>query len=260
MKRILTVLVAMIGLMSFAHQLMAQRAPDDLLADLKSGNWGKRADAMTGLAQNPGHLAMPTVRLELRELLSRETKLIEDLLRQGDGGAAARYGEGFSEYYSELLSAVYRTSNLRDPQGLKVLAGSSYNPDSPFAQDLSDAGGALLIPIAMELLKNDLDPRVWNGLGLLGRLYEKRDVHKFSTSTAQGLKDAIIGKTGVARSSIRTQAVRILGQIGTRSDLPLLRRIAETDSYSRSVENGKPQRFPIREAARKSIADIETRK
>jgi len=260
MNRILSVLVAMITLMSFVPHFVAQRALGDLVADLKSGNWVKREAAMTSLAQAPGYLAMPNVRLELRDLLSRETKLIEDLLRQGEGGAAARYGEGFAEYYAELLSVVYKTSNLRDPQALKVLAGSSYNPDSPFAQDLSDAGGAVLIPIAMELLKNDLDPRVWNGLGLLGRLYENRDAHKFSASTAQGLKDAIIGKTADTKNSIRSQAVRILGRIGTRSDIPLLRRIEETDSYSRPAENGRPQRFPIREAARKSIADIETRK
>jgi hypothetical protein len=260
MKSVLTVSVAIIGLISLAPEFMAQRALGVLLTDLKSENWTKRADAMAGLSQNSGHLAIPTVRLELRELLSRETRLIEDLLRQGNGGAAARYGEGFAEYYSELLSAVYKTSNLRDPQALMVLAGSSYNPDSPFAQNLSDAGGAALIPIALELLKHDPDPRVWNGLGLLGRLYEKRDAHEFSASTAQGLKDAITGKTTATKTSIRSQAVRILGQIGTRGDLPLLRRIAETDSYSRPVENGRPQRFPIRDAARKSIEDIETRK
>jgi HEAT repeat protein len=51
-----------------------------------------------------------------------------------------------------------------------------------------------------------------------------------SAATAQSLKQTIIGATGDSDESVRMTAVRYLGQIGSTEDLPLLQRIADSNT------------------------------
>ncbi|HUV38489.1 MAG TPA: HEAT repeat domain-containing protein [Planctomycetota bacterium] len=65
---------------------------------------------------------------------------------------------------------------------------------------------------------------------------------------------------------IRAWAARVLGQIGTEDDLALLRHVAETDPLERERSGDVPvpgsdkRFFPVREAARSALRQIEKRK
>ena len=139
------------------------------------------------------------------------------------------------------------------PQKPNVLAYSSYNPDSGFAMNLADNGGAILVPIALELIKSDESFDRWDALSLLGRLYEKRTTHQLPAATVQTIKQTIVNATTHREITTRRWAVRVLGQIGTVDDVALLQRIAATDG-----DTGP--RFSVREEAVKAIETIRQRK
>jgi len=139
------------------------------------------------------------------------------------------------------------------PQKPNALAYSSYNPDSGFAMNLADNGGAILVPVALELIKSDESFDRWDALSLLGRLYEKRTTHRLPAATVQTIKQTIVNATTHREITTRRWAVRVLGQIGTLDDVALLQRIAATDG-----DTGP--RFSVREEAVKAIETIRQRK
>jgi hypothetical protein len=57
--------------------------------------------------------------------------------------------------------------------------------------------------------------------------------------------------------NLRLAAVARLADVGDRTDLPLLSRLAESDPH-RNVNHGK-ESYPVREAARQAIAAISSR-
>src|SRR5438034_1452551 len=126
----------------------------DLTRKLHSENWMEREEAVQRIAAIPDATKSSTVVQELVDLLDRENRLIRNLFKQGTG-VSAKYGEGFGEYVSYILDILMKSGNLRDTRTLEVLAYSSYNPDSGFAMNLADNGGAILVPIALELIKSD---------------------------------------------------------------------------------------------------------
>jgi len=224
----------------------------DLTRKLHSENWMERGEAMHRIAAIPDATKSSTVVQELVDLLDRENRLIRNLFKQGTG-VSTKYGEGFGEYVSYILDILMKSGNLRDTRTLEVLAYSSYNPDSGFAMNLADNGGAILVPVALELIKSDESFDRWDALSLLGRLYEKRTTHQLPAATVQTIKQTIVNATTHREITTRRWAVRVLGQIGTLDDVALLQRIAETDG-----DTGP--RFSVREEAVKAIETIRQRK
>ena len=253
----------LIFLLSLVMALVVEGRPGlqdeaTLLVNLRSQEWKDRAVAVAALDRDLGKVNALGLREELLKLLAQENKVTDDLFREGIG-TNGRYGEDFAEYYAHLLGVVFRTANQADPQTLRVLAFSSYNPDSQYARDLADSGGGALLPLAIELLNSDIAPKQWNALGLLGRLYEKRVNHKFSPGLLQSIKSRIVEATRHVNSSIRMEALRVLGEIGTREDIPLLQRVASSDPYVRRGGDGRPDRYLVRERAQDAIKVIEAR-
>ncbi len=224
----------------------------DLTRKLHSENWMERGEAVHRIAAIPDATKSSTVVQELVDLLDRENRLIRNLFKQGTG-VSTKYGEGFGEYVSYILDILMKSGNLRDTRTLEVLAYSSYNPDSGFAMNLADNGGAILVPIALELIKSDESFDRWDALSLLGRLYEKRTTHQLPAATVQTIKQTIVNATTHREITTRRWAVRVLGQIGTLDDVALLQRIAATDG-----DTGP--RFSVREEAVKAIETIRQRK
>jgi hypothetical protein len=187
----------------------------------------ERLTAVEKIAASPEAMKSSRVAAELLYLLERDNAYIRARYKASpDVGV----GEAYGEYVSRLMDVVVKVSNFQDTHTLEVLAGSSYNDNSKFAIDLADAGGATLIPIAMNLLKSEFSFDKWDAIGLLARIYEKRDTHRLSVASAQSLKQTIVSATADSDESVRMTAVRYLGQIGSAEDLPLLQRIADSNS------------------------------
>ena len=93
----------------------------------------------------------------------------------------------------------------------------------------------------------------------MGRLYEKRANHRFTPATVQTIKSRIVQATGNANNSIKMEALRILGEVGTREDLPLLQRMAASDPYVRRGSDGNPDRYLVRERAQEAVTMIQAR-
>jgi tetratricopeptide (TPR) repeat protein len=200
---------------------------DTLLKKLHSTDVNERESAVEKIAASPEAMKSSRVAAELVDLLERDNAYIRS---QYKASPDVGVGEGYGEYVSKLLDVVVKVANLQDTHTLEVLAGSSYNDGSKFANDLADAGGATLIPIALNLLKSEFIFDKWDAIGLLARIYEKRDTHMLAAATAQSLKQTIVSATGDPDESVRMTAVRYLGQIGSTEDLPLLQRIADSNS------------------------------
>jgi len=116
----------------------------------------------------------------------------------------------------------------------------------------------MIVPIALELLKSDIGPKRWNAVGILGMVYEKRQINHLSEQAAQRIKQTMIGiSTNDKESVTRTTAVSILGKIGTTADIPLLENIAKSDSAT--YKRGEKLRYPVREAAAEAITAIRSR-
>lgn len=99
----------------------------------------------------------------------------------------------------------------------------------------------------MNLLKREFIFDKWDAIGLLDRLYEKRDTHMLPATIAQSLKQTIIRVTGDSDKSIRMTAVRYLGQIGSTEDLPLQLCIADSN------------KAPVKDCALRAMDNIRKR-
>jgi hypothetical protein len=115
------------------------RAPDQgrALKLLSSHQWSERDQGIQKLRSTPPNQLLPQVKTRLIDLLRAETEriwlrlegkipqpkhpgLTEEQYEEGDG-------EGFAEYYADLLGAVLR---LRDPRSLPVVIQAAAQPSS----------------------------------------------------------------------------------------------------------------------------------
>jgi hypothetical protein len=226
-----------------------------LLPRLTSPDIRVRYPAAMAILSSRDLLHSSGVSRALVELLDLENNVIAESYRRRVG-VSREYGEEYGDYYSKLLQVVFENADLQDSRTVRTLGEASYNPDSRFAMALADKVGAKLFDVATDLYYSDMLPRRWNGLSLIGYVYEKRDMHRVPTDRALKMKDVILNAT--ANEALRGQALEIIERVGTPADLPLLRRISESDSES-VIHPRKGRVFPNREKAAAAIKAILAR-
>lgn len=234
-----------------ARPVAAQTDVTELLPLLRSHDVKERVSAASRVLASPGAMSNNAVRLALVDLLELENALVVSSYQRGIG-ASTEFGEGYSEYYSVLFNAVLRGGDLQDVRTLRALAQGAYNPDSKAVEIIADAGGQRIIPIAEELLKTDVVGKR-SALALLAHVYEKKEVHRLSAAEARVIKDAIVRAAG-SEETLRL-SIELLGRIGTREDLPLLRRIAASDPTNR-IHDRLGVIYPNSELAKEAIEKI----
>jgi hypothetical protein len=250
-----TVLVCILvtAMPTFAQQ--ASQHPACSSSRLGSERVGERMMVAAEIFASPFALQSSDCIGALVTLLDRENAVLSESVRR-QRSVAADYGEGYSEYYAELISTVSRRGNLRDRRTMRIVASGAFNPDSRLAARLADEGGATLAPIALTLLRSDMVGSRMSGLGLVGRIYEKRDVHRLPAGMAASLKAAIVEATD--ERPLRALAVELLGRIGVPADIPLLERIANNDPEVQQT-SASGTAYPVREAAAAAIETIRRR-
>jgi hypothetical protein len=239
-----------------AAQTTAQLSPDStarLLARLHSAVVLERIQAGSVLMASTN--VTPSVLNGLIQLLETENAVIAGSFKRGIG-VSREYGEGYSEYYSRLISFVARNGNLHDPRTLRAVANGAYNPESRIAQMIADTGGKDVLPITSDMLKANYLPSRIQALGVIGRVYENRAAHRLSEATADSLKQMVVN--AVDDNVLRPQALSMLGKIGTLADIAFLQRVALSDTLTR-VHDRVGKVYPNRDLANSAIAEIRRR-
>lgn len=128
-----------------------------LIGQLGSPDWSQRSNALDQLPQVPGALQNAQVESALISTLNSENQLIVAALRQSGGlsGLSGQYGEGYSEYYANLLGAVATFANFSDPNTVQILTHGAYAPQSSFAGQLASHADAIL-PSLLDLSNSDV--------------------------------------------------------------------------------------------------------
>lgn len=226
--------------------------PPSVLAGLHSPDWQQRADAYANLKEDRER---PDVRDALLVLLDRENQLIRKTLVESDGkvGVSEKYGEGYTAYYSQLLSTVDETADWHDQRELCILAEASYNPDSQFGAKLAVQGGAVIAPCLIEKAQGSMYDR-YEAVPVLVQL--SGVTKNLSPAIQQLIRQAVT--KALQDPDLRLVTVEALGKFGNGDVIPALQDIARSDQYSRVLLDGT-RRYDIREAAAKAIQSIQER-
>ena len=235
--------------------LQVQPAVSELLTEIKSPNPANRARAFEGLMLAPkGAVAdLPSV---LVDLLEEENRFIETAIRESKGmtSVSDRYGEGYSEYYAQLLGMVQKVNDLQNSRTLNVLANSSYDADSAFARELAAKCGERILTTILQKAKSDLEINRSGAIQMLGTIATSSS--KLSQSMVSAIRQSVIAGLSDKAVVVRQAAVKSTGQIGTSDDLPRLLAISRSDPASFPQDRGKSYRYPVREAAQKAIETV----
>ena len=132
----------------------AQDVVSGLLAQLESRNPMERSGALERIVKLPGATQNPVVSSALLSRLDAENQLNRKALRESDGQRSAG-GEGYAEYCAALGDAVDGSADWAYPNTLRILAQSSYNPDSKFAARLAPYADRIL-PTLIEDANSDV--------------------------------------------------------------------------------------------------------
>lgn len=238
--------------------LLAQVSADSVaawIAQLDDNGPRVRAEAARRLIAEPAALRMQAVRAALVRLLERENEVIAGLAGRG----TSSLGEGFSEYYSELIGVVATVGDLREERTMRAVALGSYNPDSPLARRIAHVAGARILPLAAAMFAGPSGSRRENGFSLAAHVYMRHGGRDLDSAAAaqvmamfrRGAEDPLL--------FVRQQAVAALALVGTRDDIPMLQRVASADAYV-IIHSTRGRVYPVREAAAAAIENIRGRR
>ena len=256
-----TMLIVLVLILSFgppvrvrtsSGRVQGQSVVLQLLNELQSPDVLQRERAFNELLRTPGALADPPVSGAILDLLERETRLIEATLRESKGEVGV--GERFGEYYSAVADTVDRTGDKKNKRVLEALAKSAYNADSPFAIRLAKEYGTSIVSPVLETTRSDVPTRRADAIWMLDSILLNNE--KLSRATIAQIQRAVTDAVADKDVRVRQLAVRALGDVGSTTNVALLTRVAQTDEGSFTTNNGKLQRYPVREEAEKAIAKI----
>src|SRR5262249_34049213 len=190
----------------------------DFITQLKSNNWEDRAKAFYSIHSIDSSPNAKEIKAALLDLLDRENQLLESTLKESNGekGVSVKYGEGYSEYYSDLLRFVEKQSDLSDKRALSIIVHGGYDPESAFAQKLMNRGEEI-VPILMEMYKSDLYGEKYNSVMMLGQLVG-RYRSKVSDQTADQIMQILITSQYDSNPMVKVGAIKSLQRLGKKID------------------------------------------
>jgi len=247
-------LAVTIALCAVTHG-QGQGVAPETITSLKSADWIERARGVRTVAGLAGSGVSDAVLGELLGTLERELRIVEDSFRRGIG-VSNELGEEYGDYLAELQSLIRKNGDLTDNRVLRMVAFGVYNPDSPFVAELVNRAGDGLTPLALEMADSDLAGRRWNGLALLGRLYEQREALGISAAAVTQIRGTLYRAAQDDAPPTRSWAVIAIGAGRSRQDAAFLRQIAESDPAFREHE-AKGTVSPVREAALEALEAID---
>ena len=257
MKRILILpsVLAVLTSWLFTAQTQVTAVPSIVLGKLNSPSVPDRAAAFRSLLNSPEVFKAAPVADLIVNLLQRENQLVRSTLLESQGrvGVSQKYGEGYSEYYSQLLDTAARIGNKEDPRVLEILARSSYNEDSPFAIKLSRDYGPRISPVILDLARSSFVYDKVQGVGMTGTILQYCDT---LPPLLRGQLKAVL-MAALVDEDVNGRGIRALAEVGEVRDIELIERVRQNDKGA--VMPDKSRRYFAREAADRAIAKIKQR-
>ncbi len=235
-------LAFMSAILAFSQQNSLHKADiDALLVKLHSNDGGVRDQAYTQLKSDPAALRSAKVRSALMTLLDRENHEAEAGVHMGEG-------EGYGEYFSDLLGTVETFADWNDKRQVCILVKAGEIPDSSAAAETS-ARMKMAIPCLLEMSKGA--NRVTAVPVLVQALARARD--NLAPHTVQTVRQVISLSLRDPDEGVRAGAVDALSKFGEQDMIPALKVVAQTDP------SPEVQGHSIRKMAAEAIAEIQKR-
>jgi HEAT repeats len=224
------------------------------ISDFKSTDMNTRVSAYEEVKNNPEVLKRSDVKAALIDLLDYENHLIETTNSVAGPTVSDKYGEGYGIYVSDLMETVDGIADWHDARQVCILANSSYNPDSNFAQKLAVKGGSVVAPCLLKMARGNVYKRE-DSIPILVQI--SAVTKNLDAAMRQQIKDSVLSGLKDSETVVRREAIRALDKFGEPDMIPSLEAVAQTDPNHYMVD-GKPV-FDIREAAAKAIRSIQDR-
>lgn len=187
------------------------------LARLRSDDGGDRDAAFYQLRSDPAAMRNPQVQSALLDLLDRENQ-------ESTAGKHAGEGEGYGEYYSDLLGSVESFANWGDPRPVCILVRAGATPDGPTAAETA-ARMKIAIPCLLKMSKG-VD-RVTAVPILVKALAKTKD--NLDSGNIQTVEEVISLALHDSDEGVRLFTVDALGSFGEPDMIPALKEVARND-------------------------------
>lgn len=236
------VLVCTAMIASYAQQNSLHKTDiDALLVQLRSNDGGRRDTAFYQLRSNQVAMRSAKVRSALLSLLDQENHEAEAGMHMGEG-------EGYGEYFSDLLGTVESFADWNDPRQVCILVNAGAIPDSPVPAETA-AHMKMAIPCLLEMSKGA--NRVTAIPVLIQALATAKD--DLDSGTIQTAKHVISLALHDSDEGVRFFAVDALTKFSGEDMIPALKEVAANDP------SPEIQGRSIRKSATDAIAAIQKR-
>lgn len=214
--------------------------------------WLPRYRALENLKKQTKGQFSEAQKAQLISQLQDENRFIHEFnsKNQGEKSLDAEYGEGYGEYYSDLLDTVVKFVDWNNPAILRVLLFSMYDPDSDFAKRLARQRTPLS---DVQDLSKSHDPFARaNAAGLLGHMASDAAL---PCNAKKQVTDLMVSLADDQDENVKHHVVRGLFALGTPRALSVLERLAASDSVSVKNEDGTVS-YPVREIAQRKLQEV----
>lgn len=226
-----------------------------LVIELNALDWQNRSMAITELQKAPDLLQEPLIKENLIRLLEKENAY-NDKYEAEFEKTGIPLGEGYGEYYIQLVQVVV---SLNTPQSINALAGALGVSDQ-VATAVAQFGKSAIEPLQKRLIDTDQGIRrgAVRALGIIISKYNQETLD-LSGTAVETIKDQLINAIHDESPWVRIQAIKTLSKIGGKDLIPVLREVAENDTYSkrREIEGGIIV-YPVQDAAKTAIKSLGT--
>jgi hypothetical protein len=220
---------------------------------MASSDWQSRAMAFGKLQSNSASLNQETVRSSLTALLETENRFLDSTLENsnGDKGVSDTSGEGYSEYYSELIGVVSSYATQGDVTALQAVAQGSYNPNSKVA-NVVVSGGDPAAAAVLAMAGSPLPLKRTQALPVLAQMAQP--YAGTSEATKDRILEALVASTKPGEVQIvRLEAIRSLGLLAG-ADLSTGSSAQQLQDVLRKLARQEPD-ATVRRAAALSLSE-----
>ena len=209
-------------------------------------SWRERDKALDyGISK---HLDDKRAQIALMNRLKKETMLIKQKKVDEEG-------EGYFEYYMNLLEAV---TKLDDKRIVPLLVDSfGIVGGNAVPEKLSEFGDYAAKHILQKLGNRNRDVRD-DAVFALNKLLKKKTVTKKMRNQIK--KELIIKATKDEDQFVRRSAIKGLEILSDKDVIPIIKKIAKEDPYSIKIVKTGRMKYPVRDAAKKALEKLKAKK
>lgn len=193
---------------------------------------------------------------QLIELLALENRVVEtkERVRRLRGAdelpPAERFTEAYVNHVADVIAAVAALEDLRSIDALSFNIGTG----TIVTNALVGFGAAAVETIASRFDVPDPITRSAVIRTLTLMLRDSPDLSR-DDATRSRVAAVVLRSAGDEHYLVRRSAVAGLMQLGDAQSVAIVRQMSETDVY-REAETGQPERYPVRNTARKALDDL----